>query len=144
MRRVPGPLSSRDLTLSLVNVYFSFLLTRESKEFLVTGRRVHERFECDLPVTLLHDDQEFEAVATNISLGGVYLVTEATMPYGSLVNVRFRVPAMKKDATVAGTIRWVKPDGVGVQFGSLRALEVWALNQYFKGLKVSPETSPTS
>ena len=110
----------------------------------MTGRRVHERFECDLPVTLLLEEEEFEAVATNISLGGVYLVTEATMPYGSLVNVRFRVPAMKKDALVAGTIRWEKPDGLGVQFGSLRALEVWALNQYFKGLKVSPETAPTS
>lgn len=108
----------------------------------MTGRRVHERFECDLPVTLLHEEEEFGAVATNISLGGVYLVTEARMPYGSLVSVRFRVPAMKKDATAAGTIRWVKPDGVGVQFGSLRALEVWALNQYFKGLKPCPAVAP--
>ena len=108
---------------------------------MVTGRRIHERFECDLPVTLLHDG-EFEALATNISLGGVYLVTQAKIAYGTLVDVRFRVPAMKADATVAGTIRWVKPDGVGVQFGSLRALEVWALNQYFKGLTTSPDTSP--
>ncbi|MFT5356059.1 MAG: Tfp pilus assembly protein PilZ, partial [Polyangiales bacterium] len=81
----------------------------------MTGRRVHERFECDLPVALLHEE-EFEAVATNISLGGVYLITKAKMAYGTLVNVRFRVPAMKKDATVAGTVRWVKPNGLGVQF----------------------------
>lgn len=137
MSLVPGPLSSCDLTLLLANVYFFFPLTRESKEFKVTGRRVHERFECDLPVTLLHEG-EVESVATNISLGGFYLVTQAKLPYGSLVKVRFRVPAMKQDATVTGTIRWVKPDGIGVQFGSLRALEVWALNQYFEGLKSVP------
>jgi len=100
-----------------------------------TGRRVHERYECELPLTLVLEDREIAAQAANISLGGLYVVTDVEIPYGTAVKVRFRVPALKQDAEVEGTIRWNKPDGVGVQFGSLRALEVWALNQYFKDLQ---------
>ena len=110
----------------------------------MTGRRVHERFECDLPVALFYGDDEFATVASNISLGGLYLVTDAAIPYGSLVKVRLKVPALKEPATIGGTLRWKKDDGVGVQFGSLRALEVWALNQYFKGLRSSPSETPPS
>ncbi|MEM6955730.1 MAG: PilZ domain-containing protein [Myxococcota bacterium] len=100
----------------------------------MTGRRVHERFECDLAVVVIHDGTELAATAANISLGGLFIETDATIAYGSSVKVRFRVPALKDEATVDGTVRWEKPDGLGIQFGSLRALEVWALNQYFKGL----------
>lgn len=105
----------------------------------MTGRRVHERYECNLPVTLIHGEEEHVANATNVSLGGIYMVTMASLPYGTVVNVRFRVPALKEDATVEATVRWAKDDGLGVQFGSLRALEVWALNQYFKTLTVLPD-----
>lgn len=108
----------------------------------MTGRRVHERFECELAVALLSGDDEFATTASNISLGGLFLVTDAKIAYGSQVNVRFRVPALKEAATIGGTVRWQKPNGVGVQFGSLRALEVWALNQFFKGLSASPSQLP--
>ena len=37
-----------------------------------------------------------------------------------------------EDTDVVVTVRWKTPEGLGVQFGSLRALEVWALNQLFK------------
>ena len=106
---------------------------------MTTGRRVHERFNCDLPVTVLHGDAELGGIATNISLGGLYIVTSEQVPFGTPVQVRFQVPSLKEPATVDATVRWVKPDGFGVQFGRLRALEVWALNQYFKGLEAQPE-----
>ena len=35
-------------------------------------------------------------------------------------------------AVVPAVVRWQKPDGVGVQFGQLRARDVWALNQLFR------------
>ncbi|MFW5876162.1 MAG: PilZ domain-containing protein [Myxococcota bacterium] len=95
----------------------------------MTGRRVHERFEYELPVTIVHDGVEYEAVTQNISLGGMYLITTAPLKYGAEVTLRFRLPSLKERTECTGTIRWVKPDGLGVQFGSLRALEVWGLNQ---------------
>ena len=121
----------------------------------MTGRRVHERYDCDLEVTLhvesvdgTPDESAREAAAglvgtdvvmrtLNVSLGGMYLLTEAQIPYGAQVKVRFRLPALTEDTLCDGTIRWTKPDGVGVQFGSLRAIEVWALNQLFKTLSAS-------
>jgi hypothetical protein len=106
---------------------------------VTTGRRVHERYICELPVTVLYGEEEVSAVASNISLGGMYLITSGQVPFGEKVKVRFRVPSLKEDASVDSTVRWVKPDGFGVQFGALRALEVWALNQYFKSLDVQPE-----
>jgi len=33
---------------------------------------------------------------------------------------------------VKATVRWIDAEGMGVQFETLRAIEVWALNQYFK------------
>ena len=98
-----------------------------------TGRRVHERFEIELPLTILHDGREISAVSRNVSLGGMYVLTDEVVAYGSQVKVRFRLPALKEETEVPGTVRWKKDDGIGVQFGSLRALEVWALNQLFKG-----------
>ncbi len=105
----------------------------------MTGRRVHERYECDFPATLVVDEErEITGTATNISLGGLFIVTDESLPYGMALKVRFRVTKLKEDALVDVVVRWVKPTGIGVQFGSLRALEVWALNQYFKDLEPSP------
>lgn len=106
---------------------------------MTQGRRVHERYVCDLPVTVIHGESELQTRASNISLGGMYLIAAEQVPFGAAVKVRFRVASLKEDATVEAAVRWVKPDGFGVQFGRLRALEVWALNQYFKGLEIQPE-----
>ena len=89
-------------------------------------------------MTLNVDELDVVATATNVSLGGMYLSTELEVAYGTQGKLTFRVPALKEDAIVDVTIRWIKPGGLGVQFGSLRAIEVWALNQFFKTLTPSP------
>lgn len=104
----------------------------------MTGRRVHERYDCDLPVTLIDGEREVVASVSNISLGGIYCLTDEEFTYGTQCKLRFRVPALKEDAVVQATVRWTKPDGVGFQFGGLRAIEVWALNQFFKTLEPTP------
>lgn len=104
----------------------------------MTGRRVHERYNCDLPVTVEIDGMDLVATGTNVSLGGMYVTTELEVAYGTLGKLTFRVPALKEDAIVDVTVRWVTPGGLGLQFGSLRAIEVWALNQYFKTLEPTP------
>jgi len=105
----------------------------------LSGRRVHERYVCELPIVLIHGEREYPGTATNISLGGMYVVTDALIEYGTTIKARFRLPALKEDTECDVVVRWKKPDGVGAQFGSLRAKEVWGLNQLFKGLEVEPE-----
>src|SRR6476469_8448042 len=101
----------------------------------MAGRRVHERFHCDLPVTVILEDRELSTSTDNASLGGMFLRTEEKVPYGTEVKLRFRLPGLKEDTVSAAIVRWNRPEGFGVQFGSLRALEVWALNQWFKTLE---------
>ena len=97
-----------------------------------TSRRVHERFVAELDVTILHEDREVKGRSINISLGGLFMSAEGRVPFGAQAKVRLRLPALKEDAVIPVTIRWVTDEGIGVQFGSLRALEVWALNKLFK------------
>ncbi|HJL16840.1 MAG TPA: PilZ domain-containing protein [Sandaracinaceae bacterium LLY-WYZ-13_1] len=99
---------------------------------MTTGRRVHERYDRRLKVVVQHEGGHIECVTRNISLGGMYLVTQSSLPYGTPVELEIYLPALKEDVTIGATVRWTKPDGMGVQFGSLRAREVWALNQLFK------------
>ncbi len=97
-----------------------------------TGRRVHERYDRQLDVVVIHDGNRLECVTLNVSLGGMYLLTDRPLAYGSKVQVEVFLPALRENAVIDCVVRWEKPDGMGVQFGSLRAREVWALNQLFK------------
>ena len=97
-----------------------------------TGRRVHERFERRLKVIVHHEGRQIETITRNISLGGMYLVSNESLPYGAKVELEIYLPALKEDVKLAAIVRWEKVDGMGVQFGSLRAREVWAFNQLFK------------
>ncbi len=97
-----------------------------------TGRRVHERYERRLRVVVRGDGSVIECVTKNISLGGMYLITDNDLPYGTPVELDLYLPALKEEVTIQAVVRWVKPDGMGVQFGSLRAREVWAFNQLFR------------
>ncbi|MGE0790736.1 MAG: PilZ domain-containing protein [Sandaracinaceae bacterium] len=100
------------------------------------GRRVHERFERRLKVVVHHETgggaSRIECVTKNISLGGMYLLTESALAYGANVSLEFYLPALKETVQLEAVVRWEQPDGMGVQFGSLRAREVWALNQLFR------------
>ncbi len=69
----------------------------------------------------------------------MYLLADSALPYGTAVRVRFPLPALRETVEVAATVRWGGDDGMGVQFGSLRAREVWGLNQLFKDGVPSPQ-----
>lgn len=97
------------------------------------GRRVHERYDRRLRIEVHHEGGTLLCVTRNISLGGVFLITDQPLSYGTPVRLVFHLPALKQDVDLEATVRWIMPDGMGVQFGSLRAREVWGLNQLFRG-----------
>lgn len=99
----------------------------------MTGtKRAHERYDRKIPVTIIAEGRELQGTTINVSLGGMFVALAEPVKFGSVVKVRFRLPALKEDTELTCTVRWVTPEGVGVQFGSLRAMEVWGLNQLFK------------
>jgi hypothetical protein len=56
-------------------------------------------------------------------------------PFGTSVELRFRLPALDSDSEIQATVRWNTEAAVGVQFDSPRAKEVWAMNKLFKTLE---------
>lgn len=98
-------------------------------------RRAHERIDFTGEVEVVHDDQVYEALSTDIAAGGMRVVFGGTAPVrvGDVITVRFRLPALPAPSEAATIVRWVGgPDNAaaGLQFSEgLRAREVWAVNQ---------------
>lgn len=102
-------------------------------------RRTQQRHDIQIPVDFTYDGQTFQGQSRNISLGGMFIDSTASLPFGATVTVKFAIPALKEPIEVKSEIRWVENKdgvgiGIGVQFRGLRAKHVWALNKYFSSI----------
>ena len=100
-------------------------------------RRTQQRYTVRIPVSLIHEGEEYQGQSRNMSLGGLFVETTTQLPFGATVQVQFRIPLLKEPVEVEAEIRWVETadgvsKGVGVQFKGLRAKHVWALNKFFE------------
>lgn len=95
-------------------------------------KRQHERQAAVLAVSFELAGERIEVRTRDISLGGMFLMTDRVVPYGTAVKFTIALPHLAEPATVDGVIRWIDPDGLGVQFGTLRVRETWAINQLLK------------
>jgi hypothetical protein len=95
-------------------------------------KRAYQRYPCNLPAKVATDNGEIEGIVSNISLGGMSLQTASTLTFHATVKVRFRLPTMDSDTEVDAIVRWNKDQSYGLQFGSLRAKDVWGLNRFFE------------
>jgi Tfp pilus assembly protein PilZ len=92
----------------------------------VADNRQHPRKIIRVPVAFQLEGAEeiVEAECTDVSLGGMFVETDAPGPYGAALVVYIQLPDMEQDAALTGTIRWVKKGvGMGVQFGVMGARE---------------------
>ena len=100
-------------------------------------RRSDRRYDRRVPIDFSHEGSSFSAHTRNISLGGVFIDTEQTLPFGARVTLKFKVPTQSEVIEVDGQVRWLEMDegrlrGIGVRFEGLRARDVWALNKFFE------------
>ena len=98
-------------------------------------RRAHDRFEVQLPVTVVHEGgKAYTGETRNVSLGGMLIAGDVlAIPFGAAVTVRVHLPALDEPSEISAVVRWIHGGAIGVQFGSLRANHQWALNQLLKG-----------
>lgn len=95
-------------------------------------RRAQQRYDIQIPVELTHDGGTHSTVTRNMSLGGMFVSIDEVIPFGAVVRVKFSLPELSDPVEADAHVRWVQPDvGIGVQYSSLRAREVWALQQLF-------------
>ncbi|HXU73332.1 MAG TPA: TIGR02266 family protein [Polyangia bacterium] len=100
-------------------------------------RRSDRRYDRRVPIEFNHEGSGFAAHTRNISLGGVFIETDQTLPFGAKVSLKFHVPTQAEAIEVEGQVRWLEMDegrlrGLGVRFEGLRARDVWALNKFFE------------
>ena len=100
-------------------------------------RRSDRRYERRVAIDVIHDGAAFSSHTRNISLGGVFIETETSLPFGARVSLKFRIPTQAEVVEVEGQVRWLELEdghvrGIGIRFDGLRARDVWALNKFFE------------
>ena len=100
-------------------------------------RRADRRYDRRIDIEVTGDGTAINSYTRNVSLGGVYVIAQRTLPFGCKVKLRFKVTTQAEPIEVEGEVRWVEAEdgdthGMGIQFGGLRARDVWALNKFFE------------
>jgi hypothetical protein len=100
---------------------------------LSANKREFERIAVQLRVRFPRDNALVEAQTRDLSLGGAFVTTTEVLPYGATTVAELWLPALPTPAQIPCVVRWSSPEGMGLQFLSLRARETWAINQLFRG-----------
>ena len=99
----------------------------------VQDKRSHPRVPLSVDITCEASGRPVvHGVSKDISVGGMFIESEAQVTFGTQVTIVLRLPNTKADARLPGVIRWIKPGGFGVQFGLLGARETHAISELFK------------
>jgi len=77
-----------------------------------------------------------EGYSRDMSLGGMFVVTNAPAPFGGAVLVVLHLDS-GHEITVQSTVRWTEPDGMGVQFAMMGARDTHALTQVLLAAPIS-------
>jgi CheY-like chemotaxis protein len=99
--------------------------------FMVCERRRYYRQPVKMLVTVVLGDKELRATSTNISEGGIALMSHQAIPKGAAPRLRFTLPDSKLTMDVEAEIAWADIKGhVGLRFlnvphSSQELLEKW-------------------
>ncbi len=95
------------------------------------NHRSHQRFSFETDVEIdIGNEEKIPGVMINISTGGAFVKTEQPLQFGTKVTFTFVLPGVPDKCIIPAIVRWNKQDeGVGLQFESLRPIEVWAINR---------------
>lgn len=102
-------------------------------------KRKYARAAIDLPVYFAVKGASTSAsgIGKDISIGGIFIETSSPAPFGAdlIVRVRLRTPSRDdQDFDLPGVVRWVRGNGMGVQFGLMGALETHAITELTKSI----------
>ena len=99
-------------------------------------QRVHARFDIRLKVRFQFEGKDYEGESRNLSIGGMLMETPVPVPFGAALKVSFQIQTHNQEINTNSSVCWIERSGtqivgLGLKFGALRAIEVWALNQLF-------------
>lgn len=98
-------------------------------------KRGHDRYTLELPVEIETQGKTFAGTTRDLSLGGMFVYTDAPLAFAAEAEVRLSIPALKYHGVLPVVVRWRSEGGVGLAYRSLRARDVHTLNQLFRDEK---------
>jgi PilZ domain-containing protein len=76
----------------------------------------------------------------NLSMGGAFVVGPAlALPIDSRVMLYVELPMTVGALAAPCSVRWSSPDGCGIQFDGLRAMDAWAIGTFIHRRERSAE-----
>ncbi len=98
---------------------------------MVEEKRRHARVPIDIPLLfqVKGRNRERPGAAKDISVGGMFIETDEASKFGSELLIRIRLPGSEQSLLLRGIVRWETGRGMGVQFGSLGALETHLITE---------------
>jgi hypothetical protein len=78
--------------------------------------REDARIPCFLPVDYSTTDRVYQDFINNLSNGGVFIETAASLKVGQSISLIFSVPSLQKSFKISGTIVRTEQDGIAVKF----------------------------
>ncbi len=98
--------------------------------------RRYQRAPLDVPVEFVLRASAGEGAlriagrSKDISLGGMFVITNEPLAFGASVVVYMRLTGHKGELAMPGVVRWSRAgEGMGVQFGLLGARETHAITE---------------
>ena len=88
--------------------------------------------DVELAFSVTGEQERFTGRSKDISLGGMFVLTERPPAFGVQVVVHIMLPGQKAPFALPGVVRWCRPDGMGVQFGLIGARETHAITELTK------------
>lgn len=92
-------------------------------------RYARSPLDCPLSFSVKGRSGAVAGVARDISVGGMFVETDEPAAFGAEVIVHIRLPGATEDAALPGVVRWVRGNGMGVQFGLLGAIETHLITE---------------
>ena len=77
--------------------------------------------------------QPFTAMTKDISVGGMFLESDASLGFNTEIVIVLRLPGAEQDSRLPAVVRWMKTGGFGVQFGLLGAVETHLITELMRG-----------
>ena len=94
-----------------------------SLEETESSMRENPRKACLLNANYSAKDRIFRSSILDISIGGVFIETNAKLPIGEKLHLKFSLPNHSQPFTFSGKIVWNNPKGFGVKFNNVTPLQ---------------------
>jgi uncharacterized protein (TIGR02266 family) len=110
----------------------------------VNELRRYQRAPIDVAVEFVArgTDRKIQGRSTDISLGGMFIRTDAPLAFGAELVVHVTLPRQRAAFALPAVVRWVGPAGMGVQFGLIGARETHAITELTRGEAGSGPADP--